>query len=154
MCQYHSILVVYEPYFVPFCVNTSDILSDILTHLMIIWYFCWLTALDGTRRPNVGILSRQVSNCPKYHSHALWTIPGQSTGRIHHDLSSLALIWRTCYRMCTIMYLPVNFRLQDCRHGCGVGVGFGVARCRGNESGVGADQTASTPTPESFELLF
>ena len=30
------------------------------------------------------------------------------------------------------------------------GVGVGVARSRGNEPGVGVDQTASTPTPERF----
>ena len=39
-----------------------------------------------------------------------------------------------------------NVPIRD--QGCGVGVR--VARSRGNEPGVGVNQTASTPTPEHF----
>ena len=49
----------------------------------------------------------------------------------------------------------LNVRLTNCQiQGCDCGVGVGVARSRGSKPrvlvGVGADQTASIPTPEHF----
>ena len=59
----------------------------------------------------------------------------------------------------TALYVPIYFhtlKYGKCSNqGCAVGVGFGVARGLGKESGVGVgvDQAASTVTPKRFVLV-
>ena len=65
-----------------------------------------------------------------------------------HDIS---------YNLLVLSQVLLFMKNSTLHQGCGVVVGVGVARSRGNVPGVevrvGVDQTASTPTPERFFIL-